>query len=136
MGSSFGSWSPRSRRSLRSRGRARAPPGHGAIDCGNAPPKSMNDDSAEAKIVRLVRAPGRREVPPVSTDLKTELAALAAELGFARFGVARAERLEPEGSYLARYVAEGRHGSMGWLADTAAVRADPRHEGMLPSARS
>lgn len=72
----------------------------------------------------------------MSTDLKTELAALAAELGFARFGVARAERLEPEGSYLARYVAEGRHGSMGWLADTAAVRADPRHEGMLPSARS
>jgi len=96
----------------------------------------MNDDSAEAKIVRLVRAPGRREVPAVSTDLKAELAALAAELGFARFGVARAERLEPEGSYLARYVAEGRHGSMGWLADTAAVRADPRHEGMLPSARS
>jgi epoxyqueuosine reductase len=72
----------------------------------------------------------------VTTDLKAELGALASSLGFQRFGVARAERLEPEGEQLRRFVEAGRHGSMGWLAETAEVRADPRHDGMLPSARS
>lgn len=72
----------------------------------------------------------------MTEDLKAALRALSRELGFDRFGVARAAALEPEGEQLARYVAEGRHGSMGWLAETAAVRADPRHPGMLPSAKS
>jgi epoxyqueuosine reductase len=68
--------------------------------------------------------------------MKGELYDRARELGFARMGVARAETLEPEGERLRAWLHEGRHGSMRWMEDTAEVRADPRHEGMLPSARS
>ncbi|MBC7173856.1 MAG: tRNA epoxyqueuosine(34) reductase QueG, partial [Polyangiaceae bacterium] len=60
----------------------------------------------------------------------------ALELGFARTGVAAAERLEPEGARLRTYVAEGRHGEMAYMADTAEVRADPGHPNMLAGARS
>jgi epoxyqueuosine reductase len=97
----------------------------------------MNDGSLPWGRARaLVIRPLWREVRAVIMDLRAELEALAASLGFARFGVARAEALEPEGEQLRRYVREGRHASMGWLAETAEVRADPRDEGMLPSARS
>lgn len=68
--------------------------------------------------------------------LRAEIEALSEELGFLRFGVAKAEPLGEEGEYLREYLREGREGSMGWLADTAEVRIDPRHEGMLPSAES
>lgn len=62
------------------------------------------------------------------------LRALASELGFARVGFARAERLGPEADALARFLAEGRHGTMGWLAENVEVRVDPSHPGMLESA--
>lgn len=68
--------------------------------------------------------------------LREEIEALSKELGFLRFGVAKAEQLEEEGAYLREFLREGREGSMGWLADTAEVRIDPRHDGMLPSAES
>ncbi len=68
--------------------------------------------------------------------LSDEVKRRALALGFARVGIARAEALEPEGEQLRRYVAEGRHGSMAWLAETAEVRADPSHARMVPGARS
>ena len=68
--------------------------------------------------------------------LRAELEARALKLGFARVGVARAEPLKREGRLLERWLELGRHGSMGWMADTAAVRADVRHGGMLPAAES
>jgi epoxyqueuosine reductase len=64
------------------------------------------------------------------------LRARALALGFARAGVARAGPLGEEGERLRAWLAAGRHGEMSWMAETAAVRADPRHEGMLPEARS
>ena len=70
------------------------------------------------------------------TSLEAALRTRAAELGFARIGFARAERLGVEAERLNAFLAEGRHGSMDWLARTADVRADPRHEGMLASAKS
>lgn len=72
----------------------------------------------------------------VSEALEARVKALARELGFARVGIARAEALEPEGAQLRAFVAKGRHGGMGWLADTVEVRADPRHPGMVPGAES
>jgi len=60
----------------------------------------------------------------------------ALALGFARVGVARAERLEPEATQLRAFLDAGRHGAMSWLEDTAEVRADPRHPGMVEGAVS
>jgi epoxyqueuosine reductase len=68
--------------------------------------------------------------------LKRELLALAHELGFARAGVAAAEPLGVESERLRAWLADGRHGSMAWMASTAEVRADPGHAGMLAGARS
>jgi epoxyqueuosine reductase len=68
--------------------------------------------------------------------LKEQLRTRALALGFHRMGVARAEPLAPEGERLEAWLAGGRHGAMGYMADTAAVRIDPRHAGMLPGARS
>lgn len=60
----------------------------------------------------------------------------ADDAGFAKFGVARADRLEPEGGQLDAWLAAERHGQMAWMARTAAVRKDPRHPDMLAEARS
>lgn len=65
-----------------------------------------------------------------------EVKARALELGFARAGIARADALGPEAERLRAWLAAGRHGSMGWMEESAEVRGDPRHAGMLPSARS
>ena len=69
-------------------------------------------------------------------DLKERLRARALSLGFHRFGVARAERLSEEGERLFAWLHAERHGVMGYMAETAEVRVDPRHPGMLPSAES
>ncbi|MEM9728790.1 MAG: tRNA epoxyqueuosine(34) reductase QueG [Myxococcota bacterium] len=60
----------------------------------------------------------------------------AEEAGFAKFGVARANRLEPEAAQLDAWLAAKRHGQMAWMARTSAVRADPRHPDMLAEADS
>jgi epoxyqueuosine reductase len=70
------------------------------------------------------------------SDLKTRLTARALELGFARLGVARAEPLDVEAERLLAWLAAGRHGAMQYMQETAAVRADPRHSGMLANAAS
>ncbi len=70
------------------------------------------------------------------SELEAALRTRAAELGFARIGFARAERLGVEADRLETFLAEGRHGSMGWLERTAEVRMDPRHDDMLRSSKS
>lgn len=69
-------------------------------------------------------------------SLKERLFVRAAELGFQRFGVAHAEPLSLEAERLRAWLAEGRHGEMTYMEETADVRADVRSEGMLPSAKS
>jgi epoxyqueuosine reductase len=68
--------------------------------------------------------------------LTERVKALATEIGFARVGIATAERLEEEGAQLDAWLAEGRHGQMSWMQDTAAVRKDPRDPKMLEGAAS
>ncbi|MEM7136609.1 MAG: tRNA epoxyqueuosine(34) reductase QueG [Myxococcota bacterium] len=69
-------------------------------------------------------------------DLDKALEDEALAAGFAKFGVAEATALDDEGRQLDAWLAAGRHGEMGWMARTAAVRKDPRHAGMLPEAKS
>ncbi|HEX6245707.1 MAG TPA: tRNA epoxyqueuosine(34) reductase QueG [Polyangiales bacterium] len=70
------------------------------------------------------------------SELKTQLIARAQALGFARVGVARAEALGIEAERLSAWLRADRHGEMHYMQETAGVRADPRHPGMLPSAAS
>ncbi|MCA9530873.1 MAG: tRNA epoxyqueuosine(34) reductase QueG [Myxococcales bacterium] len=60
----------------------------------------------------------------------------AVALGFVKTGVARAEPLGVEAERLSAWLREGRHGSMSWMAETEAVRADPTDARMLEGARS
>ncbi|NLH80794.1 MAG: tRNA epoxyqueuosine(34) reductase QueG [Phyllobacteriaceae bacterium] len=50
----------------------------------------------------------------------------AERLGFSAFGVADPGGLAAAGRDLADFLAEGRHGTMSWMAETAARRGDPR----------
>jgi len=70
-------------------------------------------------------------------EARTERARTAAlSEGFARVGVAVADRLDPESAQLDAWLEAGRQGQMTWMQATAAVRKDPRHPGMLEGARS
>jgi epoxyqueuosine reductase len=71
-----------------------------------------------------------------AAELTAQIKALALAQGFARVGVARAERLDDDAERLREWLAQGRHGQMAYMQDTAAVRCDPTHADMLPSARS
>ena len=69
-------------------------------------------------------------------ELTSALESQAQELGFVRMGVAKAQALEPEGSWLRTWLASGRSADMDYMERTADVRCDPRHEGMLADAVS
>ncbi|MGE4480463.1 tRNA epoxyqueuosine(34) reductase QueG [Acidocella sp.] len=59
-------------------------------------------------------------------DLKNQIAAKAAELGFATTGFTRAS-LPPERlAWLQDFLAQGRHGGMGWMAERVDQRAHPQ----------
>jgi epoxyqueuosine reductase len=65
---------------------------------------------------------------------EARLQAAAAELGFDWFAIAPAHPMPEELSRLEQWLAEGRHGEMGWLARDPSRRADP--ERVLPGCRS
>lgn len=69
-------------------------------------------------------------------SLKAELTGRASSLGFAKLGVARAERLGVEAERLRAWLDADHHGGMGWMEETFDVRVDPGHPGMLPEVRS
>ena len=66
--------------------------------------------------------------------MKERLRSKATELGFARVGFCRADGPLCDPSPLLDWLAEGRHGRMGYLERSGARRADPRY--LLPDARS
>jgi epoxyqueuosine reductase len=74
-----------------------------------------------------------RASPPTG-DLKHLIRAKAAELGFDQVGFAAADADPVCAEHLATYLADGRHGEMGWMAETEARRASP--QGLWPEARS
>jgi len=66
--------------------------------------------------------------------LRQKLEEKALELGFCAFGIARADAAPRAGERLREWLAEGAHGDMLWMAETADRRASPR--GLWPEARS
>jgi epoxyqueuosine reductase len=73
------------------------------------------------------------------TDIATQterLRAAGLAAGFARVGIAEADRLDPESAQLDAWLEAGRQGQMDWMKTTAEVRKDPRHPRMLKGARS
>jgi len=70
----------------------------------------------------------------VADEQATEIKAFARHvLGFDLVGITTAEPLAGA-AHLARWVGEGAHGGMTWMAETAPLRGDPR--ALLPGARS
>ena len=61
-----------------------------------------------------------------SANLRDELAEAARAQGFDTIGVVRPDAIASAGAYFKRFVAEGAHGDMAWLANTAERRANPR----------
>ncbi len=70
----------------------------------------------------------------VTGDLRDGLETEARRLGFSAFGVARADADPLRAQRLAEWLEQGRHGSMGWMADRAAQRQSP--QALWPEARS
>jgi epoxyqueuosine reductase len=62
------------------------------------------------------------------------LAQKAAELGFCAFGIARADAAPESGARLRQWLADGAHGDMLWMAETAERRASPA--GLWPDVKS
>lgn len=66
--------------------------------------------------------------------LKAQLDAFAREAGFVRMGVCRPDAIPEAAGRLKAFVAEGRHGQMGWMEERMAWRGDPA--ALWPAARS
>ena len=71
----------------------------------------------------------------MSIGLREELEREARAAGFSAFGVTTPGAMAAETApALARFLEEGMHGEMGWMAERSAWRADPR--ALWPEARS
>ncbi|MFN3615949.1 MAG: tRNA epoxyqueuosine(34) reductase QueG, partial [Rubrimonas sp.] len=75
-----------------------------------------------------------RPGPADPAALRAEIAAEARAEGFADMGVCRPDAMRPAGLRLREWVAAGRHGDMGWMADRIDWRADAA--ALWPAARS
>ncbi len=65
---------------------------------------------------------------------KEQLKQQAKQLGFTSIGITNAEYLQSASKNLIKYLEEGRHGTMDWLARTEKERADPK--AFFPEAKS
>ena len=68
------------------------------------------------------------------SDLKARLVETALAEGFASVGVCRPDAVPEIAERLDRFVVEGRHGQMGWMAERMGWRGDP--SALWPAARS
>jgi epoxyqueuosine reductase len=66
--------------------------------------------------------------------VKEAIRAYALEAGFSAMGVCRPDAIPEAKERLARFVAEGRHGQMGWMAERMNWRGDPA--ALWPEAKS
>ena len=66
--------------------------------------------------------------------MKEAIRAFALEAGFSAMGVCRPDAIPQAKERLARFVAEGRHGQMGWMAERMHWRGDPA--ALWPEAKS
>ncbi len=68
------------------------------------------------------------------TNLRPELVREATELGFSAFGIARADAAPKSAERLRAWLADGRHGEMIWMEESADRRGSPT--GLWPQVRS
>ena len=73
-------------------------------------------------------------LPAMTDDLKSRLQARALEEGFSAMRVTAPGAVPQVAARLAEFVAQGRHGQMGWMAERMAWRGDP--SALWPEARS
>ncbi len=73
-------------------------------------------------------------MPSSTSDARAAILARALEEGLDVVGFARADGAAQAGAHLAAFLADGRHGTMDWMARNAAARAAPR--ALWPQARS
>ncbi|MFK7871322.1 MAG: tRNA epoxyqueuosine(34) reductase QueG [Roseobacter sp.] len=66
--------------------------------------------------------------------LKTDLVAAALDMGFVACRMCRPDAVPQVEARLAQFLAEGRHGQMGWMAERTAWRSNP--QALWPDARS
>ncbi|SLN71035.1 tRNA epoxyqueuosine(34) reductase QueG [Roseisalinus antarcticus] len=66
--------------------------------------------------------------------LKERLREFAIEAGFSAMGICRPDAIPESAGRLAAFVADGRHGQMGWMAERMGWRGDPT--ALWPEARS
>ncbi len=71
---------------------------------------------------------------PNTAEAKAAICAKAAELGFEAFGVVDLDMSWQAGGRLEQFVAQGRHGDMGWMETTLDRRIHPR--ALWPDARA
>ena len=71
---------------------------------------------------------------PAKQSLKRQLEAFALASGFVRMGICRPDAVPLAAERLAAFVADGRHGQMGWMAERMAWRGNPT--ALWPAARS
>jgi epoxyqueuosine reductase len=71
---------------------------------------------------------------PATADIRAEIRARALAAGFDAVGFAPARLAEATRRNLATFIAEGRHGDMGWMAQKADRRGDPLT--LWPAART
>jgi epoxyqueuosine reductase len=69
-----------------------------------------------------------------AASLKEQIRAEAERLGFVACGFARADAVPEAGERLREWLADGRHGAMGWMEERAGQRAHP--QGLWPEAKS
>jgi len=100
------------------------------------PPKTPHPDLQSQAIANRPSPPlrGERVKTADSADLKAALTDKARALGFDAVGVTRADATPETGERLARFIADGAHGDMDWLAATAERRGAPR--ALWPDVRS
>ena len=67
-------------------------------------------------------------------DLRVRLFETAREAGFSAIGICAPDAIPGAAGRLAAFVAGGRHGQMGWMAERTAWRGDPT--ALRPEARS
>ena len=70
----------------------------------------------------------------MSDDLTQAVKTEALALGFHQVGITRPDAVGEAGARLRGWLAEGRHGEMGWMAERVAWRSDP--QALWPGARS
>ena len=68
------------------------------------------------------------------TALRDRLAIESQAVGFAKMGICAPDAVPEAAAHLAAFLAQGRHGQMGWMADRAEWRGDPA--ALWPAARS